>query len=259
LFPPIKRTEDIEFMEKINSPADFIWCAVPVYNNASTVKGIASECRLYLNNVLVIDDGSTDADIPGMFAGTDIAVIRHEKNLGKGAAIMTAAEYIAAKGGLFMITIDADGQHYPKDIKKFVPFLSDGDSSIVIGCRNFKVENIPKSSRFGRKFANFWLRIETGVSIGDCQSGFRAYPVKHLLKLKLHGSRYDFESEVLARAVWAGLELKTVEVDVWYPEPIKRISAFRPVIDNIRISLMHARLVGKRILQKTGDIFRAKY
>lgn len=245
-------------MEKVNPPAEPIWCAIPVYNNGSTIKGIASECRSYLNNVLVIDDGSTDADIPGIFAETDIAVIRHEKNLGKGKAIMTAAKHIAEKGGLFMITIDADGQHFPKDISKFVPLLTDDGSSIIIGCRNFNAENIPKSSRFGRKFANFWLRVETGVSIDDCQSGFRAYPVKRLLKIKLHGSHYDFESEVLARAFWAGLELKTVEVDVWYPEPQKRISAFRPVMDNIRISLMHTRLVGKRILLKTGDIIRAK-
>jgi len=246
-------------MERNNSSAGLIWCVLPVYNNGCTVKSIADECRLYLNNVLVVDDGSTDADIAGMFAETDISVIRHEKNRGKGEAIMTAAKYIAEKGGLFMITIDADGQHYPKDINKFMPFLSVDDSAIVIGCRNFNAENIPGSSRFGRKFANFWLRVETGVSIGDCQSGFRAYPVKRLLRLKLHGARYDFESEVLARAVWAGLELKTVEVDVWYPEPLKRISAFNPVIDNIRISLMHIRLVGKRILQKTGEIVRATH
>lgn len=241
-----------------SSAADLIWCVLPVYNNGRTVKGIADECRLYLNNVLVVDDGSTDADIPGMFAETDISVIRHEENRGKGEAIITAAKYIAEKGGLFMITIDADGQHYPENINEFVPLLLDDDSSIVIGCRNFNAENIPGSSRFGRKFANFWLRVETGVSISDCQSGFRAYPVKHLLRLKLHGAHYDFESEVLARAVWAGLELKTVEVDVWYPEPQKRISAFRPVLDNIRISIMHARLVGRRILQKTGGVIRAK-
>lgn len=258
MFQPIKNTEDNEFMERVNSSADRIWCVVPVYNNGRTVKNIADECRSHINNVLVVDDGSTDADIPGMFAETDISVIRHEKNRGKGEAIMTAAEYIAAKGGLFMITIDADGQHYPEDLDKFIPLLSDDDSSIVIGCRNFNAENIPGSSRFGRKFANFWLRVETGISINDCQSGFRAYPVKHLLRLNLHGAHFDFESEVLARAVWAGLELKTVEVAVWYPEPRKRISAFRPVLDNIRISIMHARLVGRRIIQKTGGVIRAK-
>lgn len=245
-------------MKRINSNADRIWCVIPAYNNGSTVGRIADECRLRVNNVLVVDDGSTDADIAGMFAETGISVIRHGKNRGKGEAIMSAARHIAAKGGLFMITIDADGQHYPKDIDKFMPFLSDDDSSIIIGCRNFNSENIPGSSRFGRKFANFWLRVETGVSISDCQSGFRAYPVKRLLELKLHGTRYDFESEILARAVWAGLELKTVDVDVWYPEPQKRVSAFRPVLDNLRISVMHARLVGKRFLQKSGGVFRGE-
>ena len=210
--------------------------------------------------------------IPGMFAETDISVIRHEKNRGKGEAIMTAAEYIAAKGGLFMITIDADGQHYPEDLDKFIPLLSDDDSSIVIGCRNFNAENIPGSSRFGRKFANFWLRVETGISIGDCQSGFRAYPVKHLLRLKLHGAHYDFESEVLARAVWAGLELKTVEVDVWYPEPRKgfrhsdrcsTISVFRLCTQGLSedafcrkpgaLSVQKTEKAEKQSFQKTGN------
>lgn len=243
-------------MERNNSSADRIWCVIPVYNNGRTVKSIADECRLYLNNVLVVDDGSTDTDILRLFEGTGITVIRHKNNRGKGEAIMTAAKYIAGKDGLFMITMDADGQHYPKDLKKFIPLLSDYDSSIVIGCRNFDIKNIPKSSRFGRKFANFWLRVETGITIGDCQSGFRAYPVKDLLMLKLYGSHFDFEAEVLARAAWAGIKLNTVEIDVWYPEPKERVSAFKPVIDNIRISAMHSRLVGKRILQKTGDFIR---
>jgi uncharacterized protein (DUF2062 family) len=72
--------------------------------------------------------------------------------------------------------------------------------------------------------------------------------VKYLSQLKLSGSRFDFETEVLARAVWAGLKLKTVEVDVWYPEPGLRISSFRPFIDNLRLGCMHARLVGRRLL-----------
>jgi glycosyltransferase involved in cell wall biosynthesis len=245
-------------MERADISEDLVWCAIPVYNNGPTVKSVASECRLYLENVLVVDDGSRDADIPGMFSGTDISVIRHEQNRGKGEAIISAAKYVAEKKGLFMITIDADGQHFPRDIGKFINILSAGDSSIIIGCRNFGAANIPKSSRFGREFAKFWLWVETGVVIDDCQSGFRAYPVKDLLKLKLHGAHFDFEAEVLTRAVWAGIGLKTVGVDVWYPEPHKRVSAFRPFVDNLRISLMHTRLVGKRILQKAGSVINAK-
>jgi uncharacterized protein (DUF2062 family) len=126
--------------------------------------------------------------------------------------------------------------------------LQDDETAIVIGCRRFEGKNVPRASAFGRKFANLWLRLETGVSIDDCQSGFRAYPVKHLSQLKLSGSHFDFESEVLARAAWAGLKLKTVDIDVWYPEPSLRISSFRPVVDNLRLSRMHARLVGRRLL-----------
>jgi len=237
--------------------SDSIWCVIPVYNNGNTVKLIAAGCRLYLKNILVIDDGSTDTDLLSLFQDTDIKVIRHERNMGKGKAIMTAVKFIGQNGGLFMITIDADGQHYPEDIKKFIPLLSGDDSSIIIGCRNFETSNVPASSRFGRKFANFWLRVETGTSIGDCQSGFRAYPVKYLSMIKTHGAHYDFEAEILARGAWAGLKLKTVPIEVWYPEPRSRVSSFKPFLDNFRISVMHSRLVGRRLLQKTWGVDHA--
>ena len=106
-----------------------------------------------------------------------------------------------------MITIDADGQHDPRDIEKFFPLMREGGSELIIGCRDFNTENVPASSRFGRSFANFWLKVETGQTVDDCQSGFRAYPVRYLNQLRFKGNRYDFEAEVLAKAAWAGLEL----------------------------------------------------
>jgi uncharacterized protein (DUF2062 family) len=162
-----------------------------------------------------------------------------------------------------MITIDADGQHRPRDLRKFIPLLQGDDAAILIGVRKFDADGVPRRSLLGRDIGRFWLRIETGVSLEDPQSGFRAYPVEHLSQLPLEGSRFEFEVEVLARAVWAGLELRTVEVDVWYPEPQLRVSSFRPVVDNFRISCMHARLVGRRLLplphrrlvSSTGDRF----
>lgn len=240
------QTDDINY--------DAIWCVVPVYNNGKTVKSIATKCRQYLKKVLVVDDGSTDADLFGLFRDTDIKVIRHERNLGKGKAIMTAAKFVEENGGLYMITIDADGQHYPEDLQKFIPLISGDDQSIIIGCRNFETENVPASSRFGRKFANFWLLVETGISIEDCQSGFRAYPVRCFSMIHMNGSHYDFEAEILAKGVWAGFKLKTVPIKVWYPEPQSRVSSFKPFLDNFRISVMHARLVGKSILRKIGAV-----
>lgn len=235
-------------MPQDNSGADRIWCVVPVYNNGATVKDVVAGCCSVLKNVVVVDDGSTDVDLAALFLSEDVFVLRHGKNLGKGRAILTAAEYITSRGGTWMITIDGDGQHHPEDIKKFLPLLNEDDPAIIIGSRNFDTENVPGKSRFGRRFANFWLRIETGLYIDDCQSGFRAYPLKYLNQMKFRGSHYDFEAEVLARAAWAGLGLRTVPIEVYYPAPEERVSGFRPFLDNLRLTHAHAKLVGRRLL-----------
>jgi glycosyltransferase involved in cell wall biosynthesis len=225
-----------------------IWCVIPVYNNGGTVREVALACRQHLDHVLVVDDGSTDVNISALFGGEDITVLRHETNQGKGRAILTALRHVIAKGGHFMITLDGDGQHDPKDLKKFIPLLQEDETTLVVGCRDFSYPHIPYGSRFGRTFANFWLRVETGVSVDDCQSGFRAYPVRYLSALKLNGAHYDFETEVLAKALWAGLSVKTVAIDVWYPKKGKRISHFKPFLDNFRISCMHTSLIGRCLL-----------
>jgi glycosyltransferase involved in cell wall biosynthesis len=225
-----------------------VWCVIPVYNHKDTVKAVAMECRSHVPHVVVVDDGSTDTDVGALFSGSDIGVLRHEKNRGKGRAILTGLRYVESHGGRFMITIDADGQHYPREIENFIPLLQDDETAIVIGCRKLGGEESPRMTSLGRELANFWLWAEAGVSIGDCQSGFRAYPVKYLSQMKLYGSHFDFEAEVLVRASWAGLKLKTVGIDVWRPEPRSRPSRFGRVVDNFRLGCMHARLVGRRLL-----------
>ncbi len=230
-----------------NLKTDHIWCVLPVFNNRDTVKKIVSGCRNYLHNIIVVDDGSTDFDF-SILDNKDVTVLKHARNQGKGKAIITALDHIRKKDGKFMITIDADGQHNPEDLKKFITLLQDDDSKILIGSRNFSIKNVPAKSRFGRKFANFWLRLESGASIDDCQSGFRAYPIKHLPHLNLKGKRYDFETEVLAKGAWAGLKLATVPISTFYESKEKRISHYRPFLDTLRISFMHTKLVLRRLL-----------
>lgn len=225
-----------------------VWCAVPVFNNRETVRRVVTECREILSHVVVVDDGSTDADLALLLSDIDVVVLKHEKNAGKGEAILTASRYIEAQGGEYMITIDADGQHLPHDILKFLPLLQEDEPGIIVGCRDFSTDNVPTSSRFGRSFANFWLLVETGKLVGDCQSGFRSYPVRLLNQLPFKGSRYDFEAEVLAKASWAGMALQTVDIDVVYPKPEERVSSFKPFLDNLRLTRIHTMLVGRRLL-----------
>jgi len=197
--------------------------------------------------VVVVDDGSTDTDVRSLLRDLDVRVVGHPRNLGKGAALLTASRYVQDQGGIYMITVDADGQHDPEDIRKFLPLLNE-DDRLIVGCRDFNTANVPAGSRFGRRFANFWLRIESGVHVEDCQSGFRAYPVRYLNRLRLRGRRYDFEAEVLAKAAWAGLDLRMVNIRVHYPKPGDRVSHFRLWMDNLRLTHRHALLVLRRLL-----------
>jgi len=224
-----------------------VWCAVPVYNNPATIADVVRRCCEQLPHVVVIDDGS-DEPVQGLLTGLPVTVLRHETNRGKGEALLTALRHIAEQGGEWMLALDADGQHDPADIQTFLPLLQEEPNAIHIGTRDFDVPNVPGSSRFGRSFSNFWVQLETGVALPDTQSGFRAYPVQLVSQLPLHSSHYDFEIEVLVRAAWAGLTLSSVAISVWYPPKAERISNFHPRRDNLRLSRMHSRLIGRRLV-----------
>lgn len=221
---------------------------VPVYNNGATVKDVAMGCRKHLSQVLVVDDGCTDIDVATLFADTDIEVLTHPENRGKGAALLSALEEVRKRDAKWMICIDADGQHDPDDIPLFFPVIEKNPSTIVVGARDFSVLNVPGGSRFGRKFSNFWINLESGVTVSDSQSGFRAYPVELLSQMKLRGNRYDFEVEVLTKAVWYGLSIEDVPISVHYPPKEERISHFDQWKDNVRLTGRHTLLVGRRLL-----------
>ncbi len=228
-----------------------IWGVIPTYNNAATIRDVAARTlKQQLDGVLVIDDGSNDCNVAETLSDiTGIAVLAHERNMGKGKAILTALKYLNERDVTYMITIDGDGQHYPEDVENFLPALAEDDHSIIIGVRDFSGQHIPGSSNFGRKFSNFWIMVETGCKVDDAQSGFRAYPVKYISQLHFLSSYYNFEIEVLTKAAWAGITLKSVPVRVWYPEnPEDRVSSFRPFLDNFRITLINIHLVGLRML-----------
>jgi glycosyltransferase involved in cell wall biosynthesis len=223
-----------------------ICCCIPAYNNAATIADVASRARAAAVHVIVVDDGSTDADLRELLKPLDVIVIRHENNLGKGAALLTAFAQAASRNAEYLITLDGDGQHFPEDIPLFHPHLD--PATILIGSRQTVVGAMPSSSIFGREFSDFWVNIETGNAVTDTQSGFRVYPVAYVQKLNLTARHYNFEMEILAKSLWAGLNAKSVPIRVWYPEASRRVSSFRPFMDNLRISLVHTRLVFRQFL-----------
>lgn len=221
-----------------------IWCGIPVFNNAGTIADVVARARAQIPNIVVVDDGSTDADLRELLKPLDVPVIRHDKNLGKGAALLTAFNFAAEKGAKYMITLDGDGQHFPEDIPHFLSALT--PNAILIGSRREVVGNMPHSSRFGREFSDFWICIESGATTHDTQSGFRAYPLQAIEALRLHSRHYNLEVEIVTRAVWAGMNIRAVPIRVRYLE--NPHSSFRPFLDNARISMVHTRLVVRQLL-----------
>ena len=228
-----------------------IACVIPHYEHFATVVAAAAGARRHLDDVRVVDDGSSGmpADLARRLGELGVTLYRHDRNLGKGAALLTAAEKLAADGVTHMITMDADGQHDPDDLPRFVEAAERRPDAVIVGCRDFEhAEGVPRSSRFGRAFSNFWCRLETGVGCADTQSGYRVYPVSGLRALSLRCRRYNFEIEALVKLLWAGYGLAELEIPVSYTPEGGRISHFDPLRDNIRLSLLHTCLVTRQLL-----------
>ena len=167
--------------------------------------------------------------------------------MGKGAALM-AGFVEAAKTADWAVTLDADGQHDCKDAVRMIQSISNGTRSIVVGIRTGMMgPDVPWTSRFGRKFSNFWVRVSGGPLITDSQSGFRIYPLPEALQLTVVARRFQFEVEVLVKAGWKGIPVIEIPVGVNYRPVGERISHFRPFIDFVRNSFTFSRLIFQRI------------
>lgn len=225
-----------------------VLAVIPVYNHGATLRRVAEGVLALHPHLLVVDDGS-DVPVSSLLAGLPLQIIRHQANQGKGAAIMTAAAFAREAGYSHLVTLDADGQHDPAELPKFIAQIELKPRAFIVGARDFKAAGaVPFSSRFGRRFSEFWMFIQTSVRVSDMQSGYRAYPLAALSGLKLWDSHYSFEVEVLVKAAWGGFEIVEIPVNVYYPEPGQRVSHFKAFKDNLRISVLNTRLTIRALI-----------
>lgn len=233
------------------------WCVIiPTYNNHRTLAGVISGVLEYTEAVMVVNDGSTDSTAEILKQFPSLTVLEHPENKGKGTALRNGFRKALEMGYEFAITIDSDGQHFPDDIPVFIERLNDSDGNILlIGERNMAQEGVPRKSSFGNKFSNFWFRFETGIKLGDTQSGFRLYPLSRMPG-RYFTPKFEFEIESIVRAAWKGVTVENVPVKVHY-ELKDRVSHFRPFRDFTRISLLNTVLVIITLLYiKPRDFFR---
>lgn len=223
---------------------------IPVYNHADGIGPVVERARGLGLPIRVVDDGSTDGSAQRLEAIGGITVIRHDRNRGKGAALLTGFSDLAGEAD-WAVTLDADGQHDPADVPRLIRAIPEGQRPIVIGRRAGMVgEDVPWTSRFGRKFSNFWVRCAGGPDLSDSQSGMRIYPLPEAADLGVKARRFQFEVEILVRARWSGIPVVEAPVRVSYTPGMKRISHFRPFVDFCRNSGTFTRLIFLRIIRQ---------
>jgi glycosyltransferase involved in cell wall biosynthesis len=216
---------------------------LPTYNNSGTIAGVFDGIYRFTKDIIVINDGSTDSTAAILDQYSDIQLISFPKNKGKGNALLAGFRHAISKGYNYAISIDSDGQHSPADIPAFAEKLQETGQALIIGERNMEQASVPGKSNFGRKFSNFWFKVETGITHNDTQSGFRLYPLLPLKNMKFYTPKFEFEIEILVRLAWKGVKVESVPVSVKYFPKEERVSHFRPFQDFTRISILNTALV----------------
>lgn len=231
---------------------------IPTYNNYKTLQQVIEGVLVYTEDIIVMNDGSTDSTSEILAQFPQIQQIHLSKNKGKGNALRQGFKLAGSLGYHYAISIDSDGQHFPEDIPVFIEALEKQENKEVlfIGSRNMTQQGVPKKSSFGNKFSNFWFWVETGTRLQDTQSGYRLYPLFAMKKLRFYTKKFEFEIEAIVKAAWSGIEVKNIPIQIHY-EQEDRVSHFRPFKDFTRISILNTWFVFVTFLYiKPRNLFR---
>ncbi|USS40721.1 glycosyltransferase family 2 protein [Thermococcus aggregans] len=184
---------------------------IPAYNEAKRIGKVLSKIPEFVDEVIVVDDGSED-NTSEVAKNHGAEVIRLKENQGKGTAMR---EGIKKASGDIVVFIDADGQHNPEEIEKLVFPILKGEADFVIGSRLIKTQG---KRPLIRKVSNFLstslIKIKLGIDVKDTQSGFRA--IRREFLPEIESKRYEVETEVLIKAVKKGARVKEVPVERIY-------------------------------------------
>jgi len=194
-----------------------MFALIPAYNEETTIADVLTRTRPYVDGVIVVDDGSSDrtAEIAGVHGAT---VMSHVINRGLGAAIGTGFAAAQSLGADVVVTLDADGQHDPTEIKKFVEGIEKG-ADVVIGSRMLTgFVGMPVHRRVAQVVGNLVTFFLFGAWVTDSQSGFRAFTKHALSKIQIKTNRMEVSSELIAEAKRNGLILVEVPIQAIYTE-----------------------------------------
>ena len=219
---------------------------IPAFNEEVAIGGIIKKSFKYVDDVLVIDDGSKDGTYE-IAKKLNARVIKHEVNMGKGVSLKDAFNNIG--GYDVVVTIDGDGQHNPDEIPELIKHIINGNADLVNGSRYLEGfdEDTPAYRRVGQKVLDIATNITSGTNVTDSQSGFRAFKGNTIKHYRFRDAGFGIESEMLADA--AENNFKIIEVPITVRYDVENSSTKGPITHGVGVLI-------KIIIDKIMRTFR---
>ena len=221
---------------------DFL-IAIPIYNEERYIPRVVSHVLEYADNVLVIDDGSTDRT-PCLLGKLPVEVLRHANNRGYGASLADAFAFAALHDYQWVITMDCDEQHEPQAIPTFMKVALENRADIISGSRYLSSLDTETAPPADRRFINMEMTAEInarlGFSLTDSFCGFKAHRVSAMGRLNLTDAGYAFPMQLWAQAAAHGLRVSETPVKLIYKDLTR---TFGEQLDDPKVRLAHYRCV----------------
>lgn len=215
-----------------NWPED-TFVLIPSYRSAELLKEFLPRLLTLVTpeQICVVDDASGD-ETEQVCTDYKTVYLKHLVNRGKGAALDTGFKFlIDQKKANWIITMDADGQHAPEDLAKFLDSVQKNPHlGMSIGCRSMKIGVMPLARICSNRITSFILSVFTGVPILDSQCGYRIYSSELLKRLKIEYQRFEMESEVIIKAARLGFQIGFTPVQTLYLNGPSHISHLKDTL-----------------------------
>jgi len=231
---------------------------IPVYNEQAHVAAVLEEVRRYASDVLVIDDGSTDAT-PMLLAQQQVEVIRHAENRGYGRSMQDMLRWAQFDGFDWLITMDCDEQHEPAAIPRFIEAIEADRADVISGSRYLEPTPLDDRPPGDRRAINAEITAEINcrldLSLTDSFCGFKAYRVASCRRLALDVDGYDFPMQFWVQAVAHGLRIEEIPVRLIYNDPSR---SFGGPLDDAALRLEHYRRTLQCEMRRCADMLRRR-
>lgn len=212
---------------------------IPAYNAGKTIPAVVRECLEHGLPVVVVDDGSVD-NTSALLSGLPLTLLRHGRNLGKGAALKTGFAWALESGYDGVVTVDADGQHEVAAIPLLAAAAQSGHWGILIASRRSQFEEMAGLRKFWNRVGVWCIWKRTGFEITDSQSGFRYYSQEVLRVVSLESDGYALEMEILLKAWKSGFTVGSLPIAARVADG-RATSHYRPFKDTVNISMTFLR------------------